>query len=164
MSDTNGSTTLDSVAEQLSALTDLFRRRLLDDRTKQATIEDLQARLGQAESEQAAESLRPLVTRVALVIERLESTPPSTELNESIVEELHDLLDIHGIRPIGLGHEVDPRRHEVVSVSGDGPVLQAGELVRTGYEKDGVVLRPARITAVRIADASEPAGVAGVPE
>ena len=164
MSDTNGNATLDSLAEQLAALSDLFRRRLLDDRAKQATIQEMQARLEQAERERAAESLRPLVTRVALVIERLGSTPPSPELSESIVEELDDILGTFGIRSFGLGPEVDPRRHEIVSVRGEGPVLKAEDLIRAGYEKDGVVLRPARITAVRVAGAGEPDGAAARAE
>ena len=164
MSDNNGDATLDSLADQLATLTDLFRRRLLDDRAKQARIEDMQVKLERAERERAAESLRPLVTRISMVIERLQSTPPSTELSESIIEELDDILSTFGIRSIGLGDEVDPRRHEIVSVSGEGPVLEAKELIRTGYEKDGVVLRPARITAVRVAVASEPDCAAGSAE
>lgn len=148
MSDDDAAT-LDSVAEQLGALTDLFRRRLLDDRAKQSLIDELHLRLERAERERAAESLRPLVTHIALVVERLESTPPSAELAGSVVDELHDILGTLGVRTIGLGTEIDARRHEIVSASGVGPTLQADTLVSVGYEKDGVVLRPARITAVR---------------
>ena len=164
MNEHNVGVTLESLAEQLTALTDLFRRRLLDDRAKQATIEDLQVKLERAERERAAESLRPLATRVSLVIERLQSMLPSTELNNSIIEELDDILETFGIRSFGLGQEVDPRRHEIVSVSGNGPVLRANELIRAGYEKDGVVLLPARITAVRVAVAHMPDGAAGSAE
>ena len=56
--------TLASLTERLDNLTDLFRRRLLDDRAKQATIEDLRTRLDRAERARDAESLRPLVIRI----------------------------------------------------------------------------------------------------
>lgn len=156
MSASNDGAQLDALTDQLAALTDLFRRRLLDDRTKQARIEDLQARLESAERKLAAESLRPLVTRISLVIERLMSMPPSTELSTSIVDELEDILLAFGVRSIGLGHEIDSRRHEIVSVHGEGTVLRPEELVRSGYEKDGVVLVPARVKAARVAGGGDP--------
>jgi len=144
-----GEVTLASLSERLDSLTDLFRRRLLDDRAKQATIDDLKTRLERAEQAQAAEALRPLVTRVAQVVERLQSAPPSEDLRASLIEELEDILHLFGVTTIAGSGGVDPRRHEIVSVTGEGSELRVGGLVRAGYEKDGVVLRPARITAIR---------------
>jgi molecular chaperone GrpE len=146
----DGEITLAALSDRLDSLTDLFRRRLLDDRAKQAIIESLQSRLEQAELALAVESVRPLVTRLALVIERLQSAPATEDLRASIVEELEDVLDLVGVTTIGSSDEVDPRRHEIISVTGDGAWLRVDEVVRVGYEKGGVVLRPARVTAVRV--------------
>jgi len=142
--------TLATIADRLDGLTDLFRRRLLEDRAKNSMLDSLQSKLERAERIQSAEALRPLVTRVAMVIERLQSAPSTEDLRYSIIEELEDLLHLFGVTPIEAVEDVDPRRHEIVSVTGDGTRLRVGELVRAGYEKDGVVLRPARITAIRV--------------
>ncbi|WP_250281896.1 nucleotide exchange factor GrpE [Frankia sp. CiP1_Cm_nod2] len=157
MTTTQGEVTLASLSERLDGLTDLFKRRLLDDRDKRAVIEELQARLRQAEEARAAESLRPLVTRIALLVERLETTDATEDLRGSVIEELKDVLESFGVTSVAVGDTVDPRRHEIVSVTGEGPELRVGRLVRAGYEKDGFILRPARITAVRVTPDPVPA-------
>lgn len=150
MTTSEAEVSLATVVERLDGLQDLFRRRLLDDKNKNATIETLQAKLDRAERAQSAESLRPLVTRIALVIERLQSAPLTEDLRASIVEELEDILDLLGVTTFGASDMVHPRRHEIVSVTGEGSALRVAQVLRAGYEKDGVVLRPARITAVRV--------------
>ena len=95
-----------------------------------------------------------------MVIERLELAPPTEDLRASIIDELEDVLHLFGVTAIGVSDGVDPRRHEIVSATGEGAELRVGELVRAGYEKDGVVLRPARVTAVRV----EPVRVEAVDE
>jgi len=150
--------TLATLSERLDGLSDLFKRRLLDDRAKQVVIEDLQARLTSAERAISAATLRPLVDGLSLVIDRLVGADPTADLRDSLIDELEDVIESLGVRRIGAdtGDPVDRLRHEVTSASGDGSELRVGHLVRTGYEKDGVVLRPAKITAVW-ATASEPA-------
>lgn len=150
MSTADSEVTLASLSDQLNVLTDYFRRRLLNDRAKQTVIDDLQRRLTDAETARSVAALRPLVVRLALAIERIESAPPSEDLKLSVIDELHDILDMFGVSRIGMADEVDPRRHEIVSVTGDGPRLRVGELLRAGYEKDGIVLRPAQVTAIRV--------------
>lgn len=142
--------TLATLSARLDGLTDLFRRRLLDDRSKQAVIEDLQARLTRAEKAASATSLKPLVDGISLVIERLQTAEPSEDLRTSIVDELEYVLESLGVTGVAArtGDPVDRLRHEVVAASGEGPELRVAELVRAGYEKDGVVLRPAKITAM----------------
>ena len=146
--------TLASVAEQLDGLTDLFKRRLLDDRAKQTVIEDLQARLTHAENVAAATALKPLVDSIALVIERMKGATPTAELVTSICSELEYVLEaVVGVAAITAtsGDPVDRLRHEITSASGEGTDLCVDELIRVGYEKDGVILRPARISAIRSA-------------
>lgn len=138
------------LAERLDALTDLFKRRLLDDRTKQAVIEDLQNRLTVAEKAASAMAVKPIVDGLSLLVERLRSINPDDEYH--IISELEYVLEsVIGVTPITalVGDSVDRIRHEVISASGDGAELSVIELVRVGYEKDGVVLRPAKIVARR---------------
>ncbi len=148
--------------ERIEGLTDLFKRRLLDDRAKQAAIEDLQARLTRAEEAAAATALKPIVDGLALVIERLRGAEPSESLVDSVAGELEYVLEaVVGATAISAlpGEAIDGLRHEVASVSGEGAGLQVAELIRVGYEKDGVVLRPAVVAACRLpVEATEDSG------
>lgn len=147
----NDEVTLATVSGRLDELTDLFRRRLLDDRAKQAVIEDLQARLDRAEAALSAASLKPLVDGLSLVIERLQASDQADEFRASITDELEYVLETVGVAAISAkpGEPVDRLRHRVTSATGNGPELRVAELIRSGYEKHGVVLRPATVTAVR---------------
>lgn len=159
---TDGQATLDVLLERLDALTDLFKRRLLDDRAKQNVIEDLQERLNRSERSASALALKPLVDSLALVIERLQSAEPSASLVASIISELEYILEaVVGVTAISAeaNQPVERLRHEVASVVGDGSKLCIAELIRVGYEKDGVVLRPAVIAACRTP--GEPDGESG---
>lgn len=157
MTSTEGEVDLTTLSERLDELTDLFRRRLLDDRGKQAVIEDLQTRLTEADKAASAAALRPLVDSLALVIDRIACAEPTVDLRDSIVQELEAVVESLGVTSIApaAGEPVDRLRHEVVSASGSGRELCVDELIRTGYEKDGVVLRAARISASRT-DPAEP--------
>lgn len=150
MSSLGSEVTLANLGERLDGLTDLFRRRLLEDRSKQAVIEDLQTRLTDAEKAVAAGALRPVVDGLALAIERVAGAGASADLCGSIVDELEEVIASLGVQRIlaNAGDPIDRVRHEVVSASGDGSELRVGELVRVGYEKNGVVLRVAKVTAV----------------
>jgi molecular chaperone GrpE (heat shock protein) len=130
---------------------------LLDDRAKQAVIEDLQARLTRADKAATATALKPLVDGLSMVIERLQSGEPSAALITSISSELEYVLEsVVGVMAISgvPGDPVDRLRHEVAAATGEGTELRVVELLRTGYEKDGVVLRPAKVTAVRVPTAT----------
>lgn len=153
---TGDEVTLNSVVERLDRLTDLFRRRLLEDRTKQTVIESLIAQLEESQRVQSVESLRPLVTHLALIIERLQENSLTEDLRVSIVDEMEDALSLLGVSPVATVGTIDPRYHQIVSVTGYGSDMRVGELVRAGYEKDGIVLRPALVTAVRVPSSEDP--------
>ena len=136
--------------ERIEALTDLFKRRLLDDRAKQVAIEDLQARLTRAENAASATALKPIVDALALIVERLRGAEPIESLVNSAANELEYVLEaVVGASTISArpGDAINGLRHEVASVSGEGTELQVAELIRVGYEKHGVVLRPAVVAA-----------------
>lgn len=156
---TDDAVTLETLSEKLDGLTDLFKRRLLDDRSRQILIEDLQARLTRAEKAASATALKPVVDGLALVIERLRATDPDDRLH--VVDELEYVIEsLMGVAPISAaaGDPVDRLRHEVLSARGEGRLLRVEELLRHGYEKDGVVLRPAKVAAVWGETVDDPSG------
>ena len=148
---TGSSDNLADICRRLDELTNLFRRRLLDDREKRQTIDLLRAQLEESERARAVEALRPLVTRLAQVVDRLEAEGPfGSDLFQSIAEELRDVLASIGVHAVAVEGEVDTRRHEILAVEdGVGPVMTISQVIRGGFEKDGVVIRPAQVTVVR---------------
>jgi molecular chaperone GrpE (heat shock protein) len=144
---------LAGLAGQLDQLQDLFRRRLLDDRDKRQLIDALSAKVDHLEKARAAEAERPLVTRIALVIDRIEGRRPPDESGflSSIADELIDVLEAMGVTPIPVTEAFDARKHEVVRVEGgSGDGLRVTAVLRRGYEKSGVILRPAQVAVERI--------------
>jgi|GEM_PF-5464907 len=147
---------LAAISTKLDDLTTRFDMRFAKGREQAQIIADLQTRLTRAERAAAATAATPLVEGLALVLERLRQGEPTAELVASIASELEYVLEsVVGVVTISAepGDVVDRLRHEVTAASGAGPILRVAALVRVGYEKDGVVLRPARVTAVRVAAA-----------
>ncbi|MFC4128120.1 nucleotide exchange factor GrpE [Nocardia rhizosphaerae] len=144
-------THLDEISTQLAGLTDLFTRRLLDDRGYRQLVASLQQRVAVAESGLATEYLLPIALRLARVIDRAELSEPEPDSPlASLVEELEVILDDCGVRPIGRpGESVDPAVHEVRSVRGEpGPTLRVATLLQRGYTWRGTVVRPAWVDAI----------------
>ena len=140
--------TLKELAEKVDGLTDLFKRRLMDDRAKVALIEDLHNRLTESEKRASADAKKPLVEAIALVIDRLQDAEPSEALIRSIESELQYVLEaVVGVNIVEaqVGQEVDRAVHQVVEVSGEGSLLLVEKQQRLGYQKDGVLLRPADV-------------------
>jgi molecular chaperone GrpE (heat shock protein) len=134
-----------TIGKQLDDLSDLFRRRLLDDRAARDARQFLEKRIAQLESALSADDLRPTVRAIAQVVDRLEDNRAEHEVfAESIIEELIDVMDTLGVSEIDTQADYDPRRHTVASVrGGEGSALKIVEVVRRGWEGHGVVLRQA---------------------
>jgi molecular chaperone GrpE (heat shock protein) len=139
------------IDRKLDQLLDLFQRRLLDDRGKSLQIAALQQRLDALEQAAAAEAVRPLVGALALVLDRIgDQTTGDLDFLETVTEELHDALAMLGVQEIECTGDFDPRRHEVVTVVGGvGDLLTVTRVIRRGYQKAGVTLRPARVEVRR---------------
>lgn len=144
------------IETQLADLTDLFRRRLFDDRDKRRLIDSLAEQARGAELGAFRQYLHPVVLGVAMVIDRLDAYQgPDPQTAESIREELLDVLGRHGVSPVDAQGPVDPRLHEVVAI--DGPARQhmvVASVQARGYRHGDWVFRPARVVA-----APEPEGV-----
>lgn len=139
-------TTLEEVATELSALRDLFQRRLLEDKAKARLYDELYAQTTFARGELAGKYLRPLYGELLLIIDRL--TPLSDEpIAGSVVEELEEVLARRGVRRIVGPAEFDPRYHEAVrsEASADHPRGALLSELRVGYLLDDDLLRPASV-------------------
>ncbi|MGH3867262.1 MAG: nucleotide exchange factor GrpE [Pseudonocardiaceae bacterium] len=138
-----------AIEARLDELTDLFRRRLLDDKDKRRLIDDAHERARAAEVGPFRQFLHPIVTGLALVMDRLdayEGTDPS--FVASIRDELLDVFARHGVLPVSDAGPVDPLRHEVVAVDGaQAAQMAVSRVVRRGFQHAGWVFRPAQVVA-----------------
>lgn len=145
---------LGRIEQQLSELTDLFRRRLLDDRDKRRLIDAATERAKDAETGPFRQYLHPLVVGVALVVDRLDAyAGDDPHFVASVREELLDALARHGVVPIDAAGAIDPRLHDVVAVDGPRPERSDQRMVVSrvqsrGYRHGDWIFRPARVTAV----------------
>lgn len=145
---------LSAIEARLDELTDLFRRRLLDDKDKRRLIDDEHERVRAAEVGPFRQFLHPVVTGLALVVDRLdayEGTDPS--FAASIRDELLDVLARHGVLPVPDAGAVDPLRHEVVAMDGvQAAQMAVSRVVRRGFQHAGWVFRPARVVAAPLSE------------
>ncbi len=148
MSDQVPDTDNDVIA-RIDALHDLFRRRLLDDRDKRAMLQTLAERLELAERRRDSEHLRPLTHHLALVVDRADSAGEDNPLAQSLADEICDALAAYGVVQVPATGPVLAGQHEVLDAGGAAPAeaLHIVRLVRRGFVKDGVVLRPALVIA-----------------
>ncbi len=143
-------TELADLRAEVSALSDLFRRRLLEDRTHRHVVDVLLSRAQAAEAGLAAEYLIPVVVQLFRLAERAEmSDTGDPELVDSLIDEMRVILDNCGVTEIAdVAVPVDRLAHEVRVVHGTPPgVLHVTVVLHRGYRYLGKVLRPAVVEA-----------------
>lgn len=154
---------LGALREQLEGLRDLFKRRLLDDRTKQQAFDRLYAELEEAKRWRAQALLRPLLNEIVLLVDRIDSLleNEADEKLELVRSELLETLARRSVEPIQEARGAfDPAVHEVISTEPtDDPALDGHVLrvVRRGYGIDGTLLRPIGVVAATLIDTDGPA-------
>jgi molecular chaperone GrpE len=155
---TIASEALAAVQTELSQLSDLFRRRLLEDRAKNALIEAVQEQARAAQDQLARRDVESLFREVLLAVDRLREGPPSEQLAESVAEELLDVLQRRDLVEIDDDRAFDPRVHEAVAtVVADGlPPDSIAAVERRGYTLAGRLLRPARVILTVAGDERRP--------
>jgi len=139
---------LAEITRRLDELTDLFVRRLADDRARRAAVAELSERLRQAELGPFRQYLHPFVHGLALVVDRLDRYQgPDPEFAASIREELLDLLARHGVRQVEVGDVFDPTWQEAVEVrhEPDAPPGAVLEGRRAGFAHGSWAFRPAQV-------------------
>jgi molecular chaperone GrpE (heat shock protein) len=139
---------------RLDELTDLFRRRLIDDREKQRAFDALYRELAQARAVADGQYLVPLVRRLINVMDRLAAD--AGELAGSVVAELTDILAMYEVEEIKPGSELfDPRNQEVATVVDAADAEEDGTVAtvrRSGWRLGGRVLRPTLVDVRRLPD------------
>lgn len=145
MSDLASHEAVAALAARLDDLTDLFTRRLLDDKDKKRAFDSLYERLERAERAVEGELVLPILRQLLLVVDRLDGYEGDEPLVGSVQEELLEVLRRSGVEPLAEADRFDPARHEIVEVAphaDDGTVVRQ---VRRGWAMGGRLLRPARV-------------------
>jgi molecular chaperone GrpE len=153
-----GAATLDDIRQEVANLTDLFRRRLLDDKAKNSLYDALQEQAKTSQDLLRYRAFESLFREALLAIDRLQSEATTPELVESAVEELLEVFARRSLLPVDDSGEFDPRVHEAVESIPESDQTPAGSIVavhRAGYTLDGRLLRPAQVT-VAVATSSTP--------
>lgn len=150
------------IEARLDELTDLFRRRLLDDRDKRRMIDEALERARAAEVGPFRQFLHPVVAGLALVVDRLDAYQgPDPDFAGSIRDELLDVLGRQGVTEVASTGPVDLTRHEVVAVEGEaaqGGPAEIARVVRRGFQHADWVFRPAQVVAATSVDDSSKEG------
>lgn len=135
----------DTANERLDQLSDLFRRRLLEDRTQRQLLFEQQERIDRLESDLSGERLVPLLRGLRGVVGRA-MAEGADSFGASIAEEILEVLRAYGIEPINELGDLDPLRHEVVEVVGSPAAPVVGRIVTVGFAKRGRTLVPALVS------------------
>ena len=149
--------TLEEVAAEISALRDLFQRRLLDDKAKARLYDELYAQVEFARQGLVRTQLRPLLGELLHLIDRLQRVADN-DVAESVVEELEEVLRRRDVRPIPSVGQFDPKYHEAVRTepAPEPPKGQVIAVLRDGYFIGEEVLRPALVVVSSGSSSSEP--------
>ena len=140
-----------ALAEEVRALRQLFQRRLLEDRAKNALIDTVQTHLAERAALDSGEAFRGLIAEALLAVDRLIFEDSSADLSMSVAAELLEIFARRGLRPVPTTGIADPRIHEIAgmvsaAVAGTDPATGAGEIVevrRRGYTLGERLVRPA---------------------
>jgi molecular chaperone GrpE len=142
---------LDKLAEEVRKLGDLFQRRLLEDKAKSKLYDELYEQLRIARGALADQLLVPLLMELLLLVDRISRFDKVDYSSlESIMDELLEIIERRGVRPIPTAEKFNPAIHEAVaieSVAGrtPGSILK---VVRRGYYLGSQLLRPERVVIV----------------
>jgi molecular chaperone GrpE len=146
------------VQSELEAAQAEAERHLDDLRRLKADFENYRKRMVREQTALVGSASQALVTRLLPVLDHFELAVSSAEQSqdfdkmlkgiEMVFSELRDVMRAQGLEPIEAeGKPFDPQRHEAVaSVEDDEaePGTVVG-VVRTGYELQGRVIRPAMV-------------------
>lgn len=140
--------TVDEVFQEVQLLRDLFARRLMDDKVKNATLEKLSqsntALIKTVEDHQVVGFVKELI----LICDRIYNQAEGDAFAHSVLDELLEVMARRGIEQIEQLDVFDPRIHNSVSTvaaSEEHPVNSIASVVRHGYIREGKVIRPADV-------------------
>jgi molecular chaperone GrpE (heat shock protein) len=155
----------DQILERLDHLTDLFRRRLLDDKVKAQTISELTAQLDGLR-------LTPLCREFIMLLERIEANgiDDQDDLMQSVSDEILAILHHYGLERIVSTATFDPTIQRIVGTQSENGSNTMDEsecedvyarntvvkIMKHGYTLNGVVIRPEDVIVARRAGTIQP--------
>ena len=143
---------IEGLLDKLDELTDLFRRRLVDDKDKRRLIDSIQRELEVAKRGPFFEIQFPLVRSLFSVIDRVDAYEgPDADFVSSVGEELVEALRRIGVDEVETAGVVDPAYHEIHIAQGrdNEGIWAVADVLRRGFRFHDRLLRPARVVARR---------------
>lgn len=141
---------VDGLREEMSALGDQFRRRLLNDREGRRGLDELRAELDHTRKAAEGRLVQPLLYDLVLLLDRIDRhLGVDGGFADSVGAELLTLLEKYGMTriPVTAGR-FDPALQEAVgTVPAPRPELagDVAEVVRHGYRMGDRVVRPQQV-------------------
>ena len=141
---------VDGMRDELAALGDQFRRRLLNDREVRRSLDGLLTELGHARKAAEGRIVQPLLYDLVLLVDRVERQAAQDDaFADSVAKELLALLGKYGMTriPVTPG-PFDPETQEAVGSAEALSPEQNGEVaevVRHGYRMDERIVRPQQV-------------------
>ncbi|WJZ03079.1 co-chaperone GrpE [Corynebacterium freiburgense] len=146
----------EEILAEIEKLTDLFRRRLLNDRNYLTIISNMKEKVELTEEKLRGRNLVPFLQHIRLLLERIDFLTrdyPDNDHFKSIGDELRSCLLLLDVELIDLLEPFDPRRHTAVSsreellVLGDqGAIVE--RVIKVGFSRNKEVLIPADVHVV----------------
>ncbi|MFF3562119.1 nucleotide exchange factor GrpE [Streptomyces sp. NPDC002574] len=141
---------VDGLREEMAALGDQFRRRLLNDREGRRGLDELRAELDHTRKAAEGRLMQPLLYDLVLLLDRIDRHPGiDGGFADSVGAELLTVLEKYGMTrvPVAAGR-FDPGHQEAVgTVPAPRPELagDVAEVVRHGYRVGDRVVRPQQV-------------------
>lgn len=136
---------LDAILEKLTYTTDLFNRRLLNDKEKNALISRVSEHLTVRENIDNNLLLSGVFKELLLVIDRLDQD--DNDFNKSIAEEIKTIFTNRGFEEIAVTIDSDKLLYEVVSV--EDAEENKFEMIKPAYRIGNKIVRPAKVKLYR---------------
>lgn len=144
------------LASEMASLRDLFNRRLLEDKSKNAMFDEMYSQLEFARDGLRKQTVLPIVSQLILLIDRLEQVSDRDDLTESIRTELIGVLAGQGVVAIATDSpRFDPASQEAIGtvstdeVDGNIAPGEIAQVFRTGYRDGDRILRPTQVVVAR---------------
>lgn len=136
------------VRQDLAQLTDLFKRRLLNDKVQSQALSLLREELDNRRGELGA-----LCREVILLLDRAQKFPDDESV-QSFADELLEILSHYGMEKVDRSGTFDPKTMKVISTEprDEIPKGEVIRITREGYLLNGTVLRPQEVV---VSDGSE---------
>ena len=136
---------------ELAQMEERYKRALADlDNYRKRSAREAERRITESVDRQLREWLEVVdsIERALL----MEPEHPVVEGLRAVLEQMDSILGRHGVQRTGApGERFDPEQHEAIGVqpTAEVPDQTVVNVARSGYTRDGRVLRPAQVVVAR---------------